>query len=99
MESAGFRWSSLDSAGVRWIPLVSAESAGLALRKKSGRNPQTPLEYAEFRWTPPGQNMQIWPLSHQHNPGIKSSGIRWNLAEHVGECTVLFVGCWGLRGL
>src|SRR5271168_840572 len=51
------------------------------------------LNSGGLRWTPPRQNMQIWPLSHQHNPGIKSSGIRWNPAEHVGECTVLLTFC------
>src|SRR5271155_680054 len=86
MESAGVRWSPLESAGVCWSPLDLLCGKSLVGIRRLRWNM---LNSGGLRWTPPGQNMQIWPLSHQHNPGIKSSGIRWNPAEHVGECTVL----------
>src|SRR5271155_6101838 len=90
MESAGVRWSPLESAGVCWSPLDLLCGKSLVGIRRLRWNM---LNSGGLRWTPPRQNMQIWPLSHQHNPEIKSSGIRWNPAEHVGECTVLCVHC------
>ena len=79
LDSAGFRRSlviPLDSARVwlfQWIPL---ESSGLAQQKKSGRIPQTPLEYAGFRWTPPDSsrnkyaNLALVTPRHSGIPGF-----------------------------
>ena len=89
LESGGIHWTPLESDGIRWSPLESTgvcwnpmESAGLVQRNSM-------MEFRGLRRTPPGLNMPIWPLSHQHISGFESGGVRWNPAEHVGECTVL----------
>ena len=84
MESGGIRWNLLESAGVRWSLL---ESGGLVQRNSmmEFRGLQRNSPYSGgLRWTPPGLNMPIRPLSHQHIPGFESAGIHWNPLESGG---------------
>ena len=76
MESSGVRRNPLESGGVQWNLLD--RSTGLCL-----------VGFRGFQWTPPRLDMQIWPMSHSQSLGLGSTGIHWNPADHVGECTVL----------
>src|SRR5271168_2538161 len=81
MESTGVRWCLLSP-----LDLLCGKSL-VGIRRLCWNM----LNSGGLRWTPPGQNMQIWPLSHQHNLGFKSSGIRWNPLESAG----IWQNMWG----
>ena len=86
LESARIHWTLLESTGIHWTLLD--RSTGLCL-----------VRFCRFWWnlvisggfwgTPSRPDMRIWPMSHSQSLGFGSTGICRNLADHVGECTVL----------